>query len=293
MAKSVEKRLVRRRLANAYLSTIISISLVLFLVGMAALLLLNAGSVSDYFKEHLQVSVLMKQEVSDEEAMAFQEELGRLDFIRETRFVSKEQGIEEMKAMLGEDFLAVFESAPIPASIDLTLEARYVSPDSLERVRAILMESPLVDEVSCQQSLIEALNQNLARIALLLGVFIVLLLFISFVLINNTVRLNVFSRRFTIHTMNLVGATKGYIRAPFLVQAVFQGLISAFIAILMLLAVLYFVRREFVQLFDIFPMRLLISVMGIVVVAGVVICVVSTALAVGRLVNLSKDELFY
>jgi len=293
MAKSVEKRLVRRRLANAYLSTIISISLVLFLVGMAALLLLNAGSVSDYFKEHLQVSVLMKQEVSDEEAMAFQEELGRLDFIRETRFVSKEQGIEETKAMLGEDFLAVFESAPIPASIDLTLEARYVSPDSLERVRAILMESPLVDEVSCQQSLIEALNQNLARIALLLGVFIVLLLFISFVLINNTVRLNVFSRRFTIHTMNLVGATKGYIRAPFLVQAVFQGLISAFIAILMLLAGLYFVRREFVQLFDIFPMRLLISVMGIVVVAGVVICVVSTALAVGRLVNLSKDELFY
>ena len=293
MAKSVEKRLVRRRLANAYLSTVISISLVLFLVGMAALLLLNAGSVSDYFKEHVQVSVLMKQEVGDGEAMAFQEELGRLDFIRETRFVSKEQGIEEMKAMLGEDFLDVFESAPIPASIDLTLEARYVSPDSLERVRAILMESPLVDEVSCQQSLIEALNQNLARIALLLGVFIILLLFISFVLINNTVRLNVYSRRFTIHTMNLVGATKGYIRAPFLVQAVFQGLISAFIAILMLLAVLYFVRREFVQLFEIFPMRLLISVMGIVVVAGVVICVVSTALAVGRLVNLSKDELFY
>ena len=293
MAKSVEKRLVRRRLANAYLSTIISISLVLFLVGMAALLLLNAGSVSDYFKEHVQVSVLMKQEVGDEEAMAFQEELGRLDFIRETRFVSKEQGVEETKAMLGEDFLDVFESAPIPASIDLTLEARYVSPDSLERVRAILMESPLVDEVSCQQSLIEALNQNLARIALLLGVFIVLLLFISFVLINNTVRLNVYSRRFTIHTMNLVGATKGYIRAPFLVQAVFQGLISAFIAILLLLALLYFVRREFVQLFEIFPMRLLISVMGIVVVAGVVICVVSTALAVGRLVNLSKDELFY
>ena len=112
-------------------------------------------------------------------------------------------------------------------------------------------------------------------------------------LINNTVRLNVYSRRFTIHTMNLVGATKGYIRAPFLVQAVFQGLISAFIAILMLLAVLYFVRREFVQLFEIFPMRLLLSVMGIVVVAGVVICVVSTALAVGRLVSLSKDELFY
>ena len=155
------------------------------------------------------------------------------------------------------------------------------------------MESPLVDEVEYQQSLIEALNANLRKISAVLGILIILLLFISFVLINNTVRLNVFARRFTIHTMKLVGATRSFIRGPFLVQAVFQGLISAFIAILMLLAVLYFVRREFVQLFDIFPMRLLIAVMGIVVVAGVVICVVSTALAVGRLVNLSKDELFY
>ena len=135
MARSMEKKLVRRRLANAWLSTIISISLVLLLVGGAALLLMNAGSVSDYFKETLQVSVLMKQEVGDDETMAFQEELDSLEFIRGTRFVSKEQGAEEMKAMLGEDFLSVFESSPVPASIDLTLEARYVSADSLARIK--------------------------------------------------------------------------------------------------------------------------------------------------------------
>ena len=289
----MEKKLVRRRLANAWLSTIISISLVLLLVGGAALLLMNAGSVSDYFKENLQVSVLMKQEVSDEETMAFQEELDSLAFIRGTRFVSKEQGAEEMKAMLGEDFLSVFESSPVPASIDLTLEARYVSADSLARIKEILMASPLVDEVSYQQSLIEALNQNLAKIALLLGVFIALLLFISFVLINNPVRLSVFSRRFTIHTMKLVGATKGYIRAPFLVQAVFQGLFSALLAILFLLVILFFVRKEFAQLFEIFQMPLLLAVMGIMVVAGVVICTLSTWFVVGRLVSLSKDELYY
>ena len=293
MGKSMEKKLVRRRLANAWLSTVISISLVLLLVGLAALLLMNAGSVSDYFKENLQVSVLMKQEVSDEETMAFQEELDSLPFIRGTRFVSKEQGAKEMKAMLGEDFLSVFSSSPVPASVDLTLEARYVSADSLVRVKEVLMASPLVDEVSYQQSLIEALNQNLAKIALLMGIFIVLLLFISFVLINNTVRLSVFSRRFTIHTMKLVGATKGYIRAPFLVQAVFQGLFSALLAILFLLVILFFVRREFAQLFEIFQMPILLAVMGIMVACGVVLCVLSTWFVVGRLVSLSKDELYY
>ena len=293
MRKNMEKRLVRRRLANAWLSTVISISLVLLLVGLASLLLMNAGSVSDYFKENMQISVLMKQEVSDAQAMAYQEELEQLEFIRGTRFVSKEQGAEEMKVMLGEDFLNVFESSPIPASIDLTLEARYVSADSLDKVKAVLLASPLVDEVSYQQSLIEALNQNLTKIALLLGVFIVLLLFISFVLINNTVRLSIFSRRFTIHTMKMVGATKNYIRSPFLVQAVFQGLFSAFLAILFLLVVLFFVRKEFSQLFEIFQLPVLLSVMGIMVAAGVVICVLSTWWVVGKLVSLSKDELYF
>ena len=293
MQKNREKKMVRRRLANAWLSTVISISLVLLLVGLASLLLMNAGSVSDYFKENLQVSVLMKQEVSDEETVSFQEELGKLEFIRGTRFVSKEQGAEEMKAMLGEDFLSVFGSSPVPASIDLTLEARYVSADSLDKVKEIIMASPLVDEVSYQQSLIEALNQNLTKISLLLGVLIVLLLFISFVLINNTVRLSVSARRFTIHTLKLVGATKGYIRAPFLVQAVFQGLFSALLAILFLLVVLFFVRREFAQLFEIFQLPILLSVLGIMVVGGVAICVLSTWMVVGRLVSLSKDELYY
>lgn len=289
---SGENRLIRRRLAGAWLSTVISISLVLLLVGVAGLLVANARSVSDYFKENMQVSVLMKQEVGDDEAMEYVSDLDAKPFIKSTTFVSREQGAKEMTDLLGEDFLNVFEAAPIPVSVDVTLKADYVSSDSLEVVKNEIMKSPLVDEVVYQQSLVDKLNTNLRKISMVLGVFIVLLLFISFVLINNTVRLNVSSRRFTIHTMRLVGATKSFIRAPFLVQAVFQGLFSALLATLMLVGILFFVRSEFAQLFEVFRLDMLLIVIGVEILAGVLICVVSTALVVGRLVSLSKDELY-
>lgn len=290
---TADNRLMRRRLANAYLSSVISISLVLLLVGVAAMLLVNAKGVSNYFKENMQVTVMMKQNVSDEAAMDYQAVLDDERFIRSTEFVSKEQGQREMADMLGDDFLDVFETSPIPVSIDVTLKADYVSADSLEVVRAVIEKSPLVDEVVYQSSLVDALNANLSRISAVLGIFIALLLFISFVLINNTVRLNVYARRFTIHTMKLVGATRSFIRAPFLVQAVFQGVFAAFIAIIALVVMMYFMRSEFEQLFEIFRLDLLLSVMSIVLVAGIVICLASTWRVVNKLVSLKKDELYY
>ena len=160
-------------------------------------------------------------------------------------------------------------------------------------VKARILTSPLVDEGDYQQSLIEALNSNLGKISLVLGILIILLMFISFVLINNTVRLGVFARRFTIHTMKLVGATRSFIRGPFIVQSVFQGLFSAFIAIVLLLGLLFFVRNEFAQLFEIFSMKLLLLVMGIILVCGVLICVISTFFVVNKLVASGKDELYY
>lgn len=287
-----ESRLIRRRLVGAWLSTVISISLVLLLVGLAGLLLINARSVSDYFKENMQVSVLMKQEVDEDEAMDYMSALDARPFIKSSVFVSREQGRKEMSDLLGEDFLSVFESAPIPVSIEVTLKAGYVSSDSLKVIRREILASPLVDEVVYQQSLVDRLNTNLKKVSLVFGIFIVLLLFISFVLINNTVRLGVFSRRFTIHTMKLVGATKSFIRAPFMAQAVFQGLFSALIAISMLVGILFFVRSEFARLFEVFRLDLLLAVMGIVIMSGVVICTVSTYFVVGRLVSLTRDELY-
>lgn len=288
-----ENKIMRRRLANAYLSSVISISLVLLLVGVASMLLVNAKSVSDYFKENMQVSVLMKDSVPEEKAEAFSESLLEERYIKTATFISREQGQAELAELLGEDFVDIFETSPIPASVEITLDADYVSSDSLEVVKAEISKSPLVAEVNYQGSLVDALNANLSKISLILAFFIGLMLFISYVLINNTVRLNVYARRFTIHTMQLVGATRSFIRAPFLVQSAFQGVFSAFVAIMALIVILFFLRNGFEQLFEIFRLDLLLLVMSIVLVSGLVICVTSTYFVVNKLVSLKKAELYY
>ena len=142
---SGENKLIRRRLAGAWLSSVISITLVLLLVGVASLLLVNAKSVSDYFKENVQVSVLMRPDVSEDEAMGYATSLDAMPFIKGTRFISKEEGTRDMTDLLGEDFLSVFETAPVPVSVDVTLKADYVSADSLELVKDVIASSPLVD----------------------------------------------------------------------------------------------------------------------------------------------------
>lgn len=292
MAKK-EKKMMRRRLANAYVSSVVSISLVLLLVGIASLLIVNAREVSDYFKENMLVSVILKQEADDDAAEEYASTLLSKPFVNTVKPVSREQGTRELQTMLGEDFLSVFEASPVPVSVDVTLKAAYVSPDSLSMVTAALADSPLVDEVSCQQSLVEALNANLKKISLVLGGFILVLLFISFVLINNTVRINVFARRFTIHTMKLVGATRAFIRRPFIRAAVLQGLVSAAVAAGVLNLGLFLLRRSFPELLAVVDTKGTIVVCGIVVAAGVLICVVSTFCVVGRLVGTDKDELYY
>ena len=283
---------MRKRIVNAYLSSVISISLVLLLTGIAALLIVNAGSVSKYLKENMHVSVLLHDEVTDAQADAWTATLAERPYVHSARVITREEGAEELKQILGEDFLDVFESSPVPLSVDVTLNAAYVQADSLAWVTAALAESPLVDEVDAKQNVIESLTTNLARISLVFGVFI-LLLFISFVLINNTVRASVFARRFTIHTMKLVGATRGFIRAPFVRAAVLQGLVSSLLAVGMLWGALEVLRRSFPEMASIVDMKLFLLVCGGVVVLGILLCVVSTWLVVNRLVAASKDDLYY
>ena len=293
MAKKEESKIIRRRLRNAYASSVISISLVLLLVGVATLLLVNARAVSDYFKENMQLSVILTPDASEQDAAAYQKSIQTLPYIKGTRLVSREEGTADLEKMLGADFLSVFETSPVPLSLEITLAADYVHPDSVAMVRRVLGASPAVQEVEWQQSLVETLNNNLAKISLIIGIFILLLLFISFVLINNTVRLGVFSRRFTIHTMQLVGATRGFIKKPFVRGAVFQGLVSSLLALAILAVALYLLKLEFPQMFAVLQPRSLAIVAGVVVVTGVLICVLSTTMVVGRLVSLNKDELYY
>lgn len=288
-----EGNILFRRLVHSYLSSVISISLVLFLVGISGVIVANAKGVADFFKENVTISAIMNVEVTNSEAETLAKELSQKRYVKSIDVISKEQGVKEMEELLGEDFLSVFKTNPIPVSLDVHVLADFFSKDSLDMIQRELGEHNMVADVVYQESLVDLMNANLEKIAIFMGVFIILLMFISFVLINNTVRLNVYSKRFTIHTMRLVGATKGFICKPFAWQGFFQGLISALIAILGLLAVLYVVRNEFNQLFLLFDMKILAIVLLALLVIGVLICVISTVIVVRKLISLTNDELYY
>lgn len=288
-----EKKKMKRRLTGAYVSSVISISLVLLLIGVASALILNAGRVSNYFKENIQISLLCAPGVSEQQAAACTSRIDSLPFIRSTELIGKAQGEKELKEMLGEDFLSVFETAPIPVSINVGLKAEYVSADSLSRIIPVLQAIPEVEEVESRQSLVEALNRNLSGISLVLGVFIALLLFISFILIGNTVRLSLYAKRFTIHTMRLVGATRAFIRRPFIGSAVVQGLVSGVITCGVLAGALYLAGRSFPQILAVFTPEILAAVAGIVLASGVLICVLATYFTVNKLALASEDSLYY
>ena len=288
-----EKNIIARRLVHSYLSSIISIALVLLLVGIFGVLAVNAGAVQNYFKENVKITAILKENVSELHAKKIQRSLDLHPAVKKTQYISKEQGTEEMKKILGEDFLEAFEHNPIPVSIELNLKGEYFNPDSLKVFRSELEQNSQIEEVEYQESLMGILNNNLERIALAFMIFIVLLAFISFVLINNTVRLNVYAKRFSIYTMKLVGAKKSFIRSPFLVKAVFQGLLSGLLAALALLGVLYLLKDSFEQMFSIFRMELVACVLGGVVVLGAFICWLCTFFVVGKMISLNNDDLYY
>lgn len=292
MAKK-ENKIMKRRLASAYLSSLVSISLVLLLVGVASLLMINSKNVSDYFKKNMKMSVIFKPEVSEQQVKSYQAELDAMPFVATSEYISKERGEEEMKALLGEDFLSVFETSPVPVSVEITLHPDYVSSDSLKVVSAAIEGDDAVEELVFQQTLVDALNTNLGRISAFLMILIILLLFVSSVLIGNTIRLGVYDKRFTVHTMKLVGATKAFIRAPFLVKSAFMGIFSAIIATMLLVALLFVIKGQLPQLFELFTPGMLLVVIGIVLAAGLAICVASTYYLVGKLISLDKGDLYY
>ena len=287
-----DNKILRKRYVRAFLSSVASIALVLFLVGIAATLLVSQKSITGYLKENMQVSVMMKPQVGASAALKCKKTIDGMAFTKSSSYISKEQGAKEMASLLGEDFLDVFETSPIPISVNLTLKADYVTADSLEVVKSRLGALKEVSEVVCQQSLVEALNSNLNKISIFLAALISLLLFISFVLINNTVRLSVYSRRFTIHTMKMVGATKAFIRRPFVLESIFQGLFASFLAVIFILCSLVFLKGQFSQLFSVFTIGMLLTVILIVVGAGLLICTLSTVVTVNKLVGLDKAELY-
>ena len=283
---------VRKRLARSYITSVVSISLVLFLVAMVCFFWVNVKSVTNYFKENSVVTVIMTPEAGEKEALELRNDILRFPFVRNAAYISKEQGQKEMEEMLGKGFLDVFESSPIPISLEVSLAGEYFATDSLRMVKERFQAMPSVREVTYQESLVEALNSNLSKIGLIAAAVIILLLFISVVLIGNTVRLNVYSKRFSIHTMRLVGAKRSFIRKPFSRQAFWQGALSALLAAACFAAVLYFARQKIGDIFGVFSLKVIIPIFALVFVFGIIICVITSALMVNRLADLPKDDLY-
>ncbi|MBQ0123848.1 MAG: permease-like cell division protein FtsX [Bacteroidales bacterium] len=291
--KSNSKIIVRRRLIRSYVTSVISIALVLLLVASAVIFVANARNISRYFKENMAVSVILKQSTLEKEARALASDLAKKDYVKESRFISKEEGAKEMETLLGEDFLDVFESSPIPMSVDLHLNGDAITTDSLNVIKKNLLENPIVEDIVYQENLIEALNANLQRISLVLAIIIVLLMIISFALISNTVRLNIYARRFTIHTMSLVGAKRSFIARPFVIQAVIEGAVAGGLACGVIAAAMYWLSRDSEVLNAILDKQIVaLSLVGTVIL-GIAICVLSTLFVVNKVAYISKDDLYY
>ncbi|MCD6658569.1 MAG: ABC transporter permease [Lentimicrobium sp.] len=287
-----EDKISKRRLQTSTATTIISISLVLFMLGLLGLIVLHAQKLSDYVKENIGFSVIIKEDVKEPGIIEFQKKLDIEPFVKSTEYITRERAAKELTEELGEDFVGFLGYNPLLASIDIRLKADYANNDSLAMLEKKLLAKPVVKEVFYHKSLVELVNQNIRRISLVILAFTAVLLLISIALINNTIRLSVYSKRFIIRSMQLVGATQAFIRKPFLLKSLLHGLISAVIAILLLGVVLYFSRQALPELVDLQDIDMILSLFGIVTALGLIITGLSTLFAVRKFLRISHDRLY-
>lgn len=283
----------RRKLRSSYATTVISISLVLFLLGIIGLLFLNAHRLSIYVKENLGFTVLVKDNSREAEVQRLQKILNASPYVRQATYVDKEQAAEIMKDELGEDFVNFLGYNPLLASIEVKVFADYANPDSMAVIEAQVLNFPQVKEVYYQKNLLHAVNDNIRKISLILGGFSILLMIIAIALINNTIRLSVYSRRFLIKTMQLVGATRSFIRRPFLMRSILHGLAGATIAIVLLSILIYGFSSEMEGMIGLGNILLLGALFAMVVVSGILITLLSTFFAINKYLRLKSDELYY
>jgi len=291
--KNAEGKVTRNRLRSSSLSSIISISLVLFMLGIIGILVFNAKKLSDYVKENIGFSIFLQDDVREVDANFLRKTLDASVFVRYTEYISKERAAKELKEELGEDFISFLGYNPLSASIDVRMKAEYANQDSINKIENYLLHFKQVKEVHYQKSLINLVNENVSKISLVIILFSSLLLFIALVLINNTIRLAVYSRRFIINTMKLVGATWGFIRKPFLLKSILHGLYASLVAIFLLSGLIYLVKNEFGDLIDIVDPQFIIIIFGVVIILGVLINLISTYFAVNKFLRLKVDDLYY
>lgn len=284
-------RYYRSRTRTSAVGTVIGIALVLFMLGILGYLMLNARAVEHWVKENLRVEIFLKHDARETDVMKFRKELDTQPFTRETRYVTADEAAERLKADLGEDFLGVLGANPLLPSIELNLNADHAHPDSLAWITGWIQKDPRVEEVKYNKDVVSNITSNMRKLGLLLLGFATLLLVIAVALINNTIRLAIYSRRFLIRTMHLTGATQWFIKKPFLGQSLWHGLVASVLAIGLLTATVRLITHFVPDLRELIDPLMLARLFLGTVLLGLLISLVSTWFAVRRYLRMNIDEL--
>lgn len=292
MGSSFEKY-QKRRLISSYFSVVISIALVLFLMGLLGLLVLNTKKIADHFKEQIALTIYLKDTAKEVETNQLNKSLALAEYTKSTTFVSKEEAAEAHSKEIGEDFMDFLGYNPLQNSIDVYLKAEYITSGEIDEIAEEIASKGFVEEVVYDKPLISLLNENVTRISFWILVTSGIFTFIAVLLINSSIRLSVYSKRFIIKTMQMVGATKRFIRRPFILKSVKLGIFGAVIALLGMGAVLYYMNKSFPELNLLHDIHLLAGLFSGVFLMGVFITWLSTFFATQRFLNLKTDELYY
>lgn len=282
----------KRRLISSYFSVILSVFLVLFLVGILGLFVLNSKKLSDDFKEQIAMTVFFKSEANDPVLKAFEEELKTAKFVKSSVFVSKEDAAKVHTEIIGEDFMTFLGANPLQNSFDIHLKADFIDAKNIRRIENKLRENPMVSDIVYDKQLVNLVNDNIKKVSFWILIISGFLTLVAVLLINSSMRLSIHSNRFIIKTMQMVGATKSFIRKPFVMRSIKLGMIGAGLAIIALIGVLIYLQTNFPGLGILDDKILVGSVLFLVFGAGVLITWLSTYFATQRFLNLRTDDLY-
>jgi len=291
--KRTKPKKLKRRLYRSWMSSAVSISLVLFMLGALLLVLINAQRLSDYVREKIGFTLVLQEDVKEVDIIRLQKGLTATNFVKSTQYIDRETAARRLTEELGEDFTGFLGYNPLYASVDVKLYAPYTKNDSLLVIEKKLLEYPQVKEVFYHKNLVALINENVQKISLVLLVISGLLGSVFLSLINNTLRISIYSKRFTINTMQLVGAPRSFVRKPFLLRALTLGILGALIANTLLFLSIFSFKQEFAWIINPAGWRMLGTVFILVTALGMAISYFSTYIAVNKFLKMKFDELFY
>jgi cell division transport system permease protein len=292
MTKKGEEKFQKRRLRGSYISVILSVSLVLFTLGLVGLFLLYTQKISNQVIEDIGFTIYLHDDINEVDVERLQKAIDVAPYTRLSEYISKDQAIELLKTDLGEDFMDYLDYNPLLAAIEVKVNSDYANTDSLAVIKSNLARSSKIKEVVYQESLIQKVQKNLRIAGLVMLVFSGLLLVVAIALINNSIRLSIYSRRFIIKTMQLVGATQPFIRKPFVQRGILHGIYSSLIAIMLIMGLMYYLQQILPDLIQIQDIEILAYLFVIVMALGIIISWISTSLAVRKFLRTRSSNLY-